>query len=100
MRSSRPYDDYSFIGFDFEVRAYDTEYYVQQRNSRGDDMLIEKRGRPEYLGPDKQMVETGRNNVYCGLYCPVADVMLYWDIAPNQIRPFQNGVDCFSNCTS
>lgn len=94
---SRPYDDYSFIEFDFEVKVYDAEYAVEQKASDGTDIIIEKKGRPKDLGPDKTMIESGRFNMYAGTYAPTADIMLKWEVLPNQIRPFQNGVDVFSN---
>ena len=92
---NRPYDDYSFIAFDFEARTYDPEFYVKQKDSDGDDILIQKKSRPDNLGPDKQLIESGKYNVYCGVYVPVADILMDWYVAPNQLRPFQNGVDCF-----
>lgn len=88
---NRPYDDYSVIVFDFEVKVYDQEYYV-----KGENFFDKKNGVPK-PGPDKEVINNGKFNVYQGVWVVSSDIMLKWDIAPNQIRPYQNGVDVFSN---
>lgn len=93
---NRPYDDYAFIAFDFEVRVFDPEYYVNQQSEDGYYMMVQKKGRPVNLGPDKSVQESGRYNRYAGMYAITSDVMMDWKVEANQIRPYQNGVDCFS----
>lgn len=94
----RPYDDYSILIFDFEVKSVDVEYSVKTENKFGNMLVVPKQGKPvapkgqEIVG---EVIETKRMNVYQGIWVCDTDIMLKWEISPNQIRPYQNGVDVF-----
>lgn len=94
----RPYDDYSVLVFDFEVKSVDVEYSVKTENRFGNMLVVPKQGKPvapagqEIMG---EVIETKRMNIYQGIWVCDTPIMLKWDISPNQIRPFQNGVDVF-----
>jgi hypothetical protein len=88
----RPYDDYQIIAFDFEVKVFDKEWYVS-----GDWGTHPKKGRPQQLPQGASLVQGGRLNWYHGLWVVNTDIMLEWGVNDNQIRPYQNGVDSFSN---
>ncbi len=88
----RPYDDYQFIAFDFEVKVYDKEWYVS-----GDWGTAPKNGRPQNLADGNVLKEGGRLNWYHGLWVVNSEIMLQWGVIPTQIKPFQNGVDSFSS---
>lgn len=94
----RPYDDYSVLVFDFEVKSVDVEYSVKTENRFGNMLVVPKQGRPvapagqEIMG---EVIETKRMNIYQGIWVCDTPIMLKWDISPNQIRPYQNGVDVF-----
>lgn len=94
----RPYDDYSVLVFDFEVKSVDVEYSVKTENRFGNMLVVPKQGKPvapagqEIMG---EVIETKRMNIYQGVWVCDTPIMLKWDISPNQIRPFQNGVDVF-----
>jgi hypothetical protein len=95
---TRPYDDYGFICFDFEVKVFDKEYYVRPKDMENADwMVTPKNGRPQGVKEDVVIEESGRDNWYGGLWVVNTDVMLDWRVLSNQIRPYQNGVDSFSN---
>ncbi len=89
---NRPYDDYSFMVFDCEVKVYDEEWYV-----KGDWGIDEKKGVPKNVGPDKEVISRGKFNIYGGIWAINTDVILKWGVEENQLRPYQNGVDVFSN---
>jgi len=94
----RPYDDYSVLVFDFEVKTVDVEYSVKTENKFGNMLVVPKQGRP--VAPQGQeiggeVIETKRYNIYHGIWVNDTDIMLTWEISPNQIRPYQNGVDVF-----
>ena len=94
----RPYDDYSVLIFDFEVKSVDVEYSVKTENRFGNMLVVPKQGKPvapkgqEIVG---EVIETKRMNIYQGIWVCDTDIMLKWEISPNQIRPYQNGVDVF-----
>ena len=95
---ARPYDDYSVLIFDFEVKTVDVEYSVKTENKFGNMLVVPKQGKP--VAPEGQeisgeVIETKRYNIYHGVYVNDTDIMLSWEITPNQIRPYQNGVDVF-----
>lgn len=94
----RPYDDYAVLVFDFEVKTVDVEYSVKTENKFGNVLVVPKQGKP--VAPNGQeisgeVIETKRLNVYQGIWVCDTPIMLKWDISPNQIRPYQNGVDVF-----
>ena len=94
----RPYDDYAVLVFDFEVKTVDIEYSVKTENRFGNMLVVPKQGKP--VAPAGQeiageVIETKRMNVYQGVWVCDTPIMLKWDVSPNQIRPYQNGVDVF-----
>lgn len=94
----RPYDDYAVLVFDFEVKSVDVEYSVKTENKFGNMLVVPKQGKP--VAPEGQqisgeVIETKRMNIYQGLWVCDTPIMLKWEISPNQIRPYQNGVDAF-----
>ena len=93
---NRPYDDYSVLVYDAEVKVFDKEYHVEFKREDGSVGIHQKKGRP---GPSKTTtpIETEKFNVYCGTWVVNSKIMLNWDVATNVIRPYQNGVDCFLN---
>lgn len=95
---ARPYDDYAVLVFDFEIKTVDVEYSVKTENRFGNMLVVPKSGKP--VAPEGQVIsgeviETKRYNIYHGVYVTDTDIMLKWEISPNQIRPYQNGVDVF-----
>lgn len=97
---TRPYDDYSIMVFDFEVKSVDKDYYVKTKNQYDKDIIVPKKSKPNPRGDQEmkgEVIENERYNIYCGIWAVDTDIMLQWDIAPNMIRPYQNGVDCFFN---
>jgi hypothetical protein len=90
---SRPYDEYKVPVFDFEVKVADKDYYVKTVNSFGNDIVVKKKGKPN--PQNGEVIEDSRFNIYCGTWVLDTDIMLNWSLAPNQIRAYQNGVDCF-----
>ncbi len=94
----RPYDDYAVLVFDFEVKTVDVEYSVKTENQYGNMLVVPKQGRP--VAPEGkeisgEVIETKRYNIYHGIWVNDTDIMLNWEISPNQIRPYQNGVDVY-----
>lgn len=94
----RPYDDYSVLVFDFEVKTTDVEYSVKTENRFGNMLVVPKSGKP--VAPEGgeisgEVIETKRMNIYHGIWVNDTDIMLKWEVSPNQIRPYQNGVDVF-----
>lgn len=94
----RPYDDYAVLVFDFEVKTVDVEYSVKTENRFGNMLVVPKQGKP--VAPAGQeisgeVIETKRMNIYQGIWVCDTPIMLKWDISPNQLRPYQNGVDVF-----
>lgn len=99
---TRPYDDYSFMILDYEVKSIDKDYYVKTENQYGNTVVVPKKGKPNPQGNQEmkgEAIENERFNIYCGIWAIDTDIMLDWDIAQNMIRPYQNGVDVFFNYT-
>ena len=92
----RPYDDYSLLVFDFEVKTTDVEYTVKTENKYGNILAIPKQGRP--VAPAGQelageVIESKVMNIYHGVWVCDTDTMLEWNLTSNTIRPYNNGVD-------
>jgi hypothetical protein len=92
----RPYDDYSILVFDFEVKTTDVEYTVKTENKYGNILAIPKQGKP--MAPAGQelsgeVIESKVMNIYHGVWVCDTDTMLEWNLNSNTIRPYNNGVD-------
>jgi hypothetical protein len=92
----RPYDDYSVLVFDFEVKTTDVEYTVKTENKFGNVLAIPKQGRP--VAPEGQelageVIESKMMNIYHGVWVCETETMLEWNLTSNTIRPYNNGVD-------
>ena len=96
----RPYDDYSVLVFDFEIKSTDVEFAVKTENQFGNLLVVQKQGKP-VAAPGGQIngevLESKRMNIYNGIWVVDTDIILKWDISENMIRPYQNGVDAFFN---
>lgn len=94
----RPYDDYSVLVFDFEVKTTDIEYAVKTVNKFGNTLVVPKQGRP--VAPEGQemageVLEEKVMNIYHGVWVCDTDIMLKWDLTSNTIRPYNNNVDAY-----
>ena len=92
----RPYDDYSLLVFDFEVKTTDVEYTVKTENKYGNVLAIPKQGKP--VAPAGQelageVIESKMMNIYHGVWVCDTDTMLEWNLSSDTIRPYNNGVD-------
>jgi hypothetical protein len=99
---TRPYDDYSFMVLDYEVKSIDKNHYVKTENQYGNTVVVQKKGKPNPLGNQEmkgEAIEDERFNIYCGIWAIDTEIMLDWDIQENMIRPYQNGVDVFFSYT-
>ena len=92
----RPYDDYSVLVFDFEVKTTDVEYTVKTENKYGNVLAVTKQGKPvipagqEFSG---EIIESKMMNIYHGVWVCDTDIMLEWNLSSDTIRPYNNGVD-------
>lgn len=92
----RPYDDYSVLVFDFEVKTTDVEYTVKTENKYGNILAIPKQGKPTAPAGQElsgEVIESKVMNIYHGVWVCETDIMLEWDLTSNTIRPYNNGVD-------
>ena len=99
---NRPYDDYSFLVLDAEIKVIDKNYYVKTENQYGNTVVVNKKGKPNPTGKQEMKGETIEDikfNIYCGVWVIDTEIMLDWDIKENVIRPYQNGVDVFFSYT-
>jgi len=94
---NRPYDDYSFMAFDFEVKVYDNEYFVIKPDEDGAMIIVSKKGVPSPTNPNAVVESLGKYNMYQGVWAVGTEILLQWGVANNQLRPFQNGVDVFGS---
>ena len=96
----RPYDDYSVLVFDFEIKSTDIEFSVKTENQFGNLLVVQKQGKPVAAAGGQingEILESKRMNIYNGVWIVDTDIILKWDISENIIRPYQNGVDAFFN---
>ena len=94
----RPYDDYSVLVFDAEIKTTDTEYNVKTENQFGNMLVVPKMGKP--VAPEGQelrgeVLEDKVMNIYHGTWVVNSDIMLAWDLTSNTIRPYNNDVDAY-----
>lgn len=94
----RPYDDYSVLVFDAEIKTTDVEYSVKTQNQFGNMLVVPKQGKP--VAPEGQelrgeVLEDKVMNIYHGVWVVNSDILLEWNLTSNTIRPYNNDVDAY-----
>lgn len=75
---NRPWDDFSVLVFDFEIQIEEADYYVNKKDSRGNDNVTAKKSKPNPTSDNAVVFEKKKNSWMRGVYCPKGDTMLYW----------------------
>lgn len=75
---NRPWDDFSILVFDFEIQIEEADYYVNKKDSRGNDNVTAKKSKPTPTSDNAVVFEKKKNSWMRGVYCPRGDKMLYW----------------------
>jgi len=87
---SRPYDDYSVLVFDFDVRNTDNCYHVVKQDSYGQPNVKQKKAKPENLGDKAKLIAQEKQNIYSGVWVVDTDIMLEWGLTKDRISPYQS----------
>lgn len=87
---TRPYDDYSVLVFDFEVRNTDKKYHVVKEDRFGNPNVKEKKNKPQINSERAELVEQPKQNIYHGIWVCDTDIMLEWGLSKYTIRPYQS----------
>jgi len=82
----RPYDEWNIDLMNFEIKTLDSDGYTVTKTKKNNSTIIRK-GKPEKLDDNQQYLEEKKWNIYEGVYCPVTQKMIKWDIKKNMIRP-------------
>ena len=82
----RPYDEWNIDLMQFEIKTLDSDGYTVTKTKKNGSTIIRK-GKPEKLDDNQQYLEEKKWNIYEGVYCPVTQKMIKWDIKKNMIRP-------------
>jgi hypothetical protein len=82
----RPYDEWNIDLMNFEIKTLDSDGYTVTKTKKNGSTIIRK-GKPEKLDENQQYLEEKKWNIYEGVYCPVTQKMIKWDIKKNMIRP-------------
>ena len=82
----RPYDEWNIDLMNFEIRTLDSDGYTVTKTKKNGSTII-KKGKPEKLDENQEYLEEKKWNIYHGVYCPVTQKMIHWEIKKNMIRP-------------
>lgn len=82
----RPYDEWNVNIMEFELKTVDSEAYTVVKTKKNKSTIV-KKGRPEKLGDNEEVIEDSRINIYRGVYARDTQTMLEWGIKKNMIRP-------------
>jgi hypothetical protein len=82
----RPYDERNVDVLEFEVKTVDAEAYTKVTTKKHGATLL-KKGRPERVKDNEEIIEDTRWNIYRGVYVRDTEVMLEWGLKKNMIRP-------------
>jgi hypothetical protein len=75
---NRPWDDFSCLIFDFEIQVEEADYYVNKKDSRGNDNITSKKSKPNPTSDNATVYEKSKNSWMRGVYIPRGDKMVYW----------------------
>jgi len=82
----RPYDEWNIDLMQFEIRTLDSKGYTVTKTKKNGSTII-KKGKPEKLDENQEYIEEKKWNIYEGVYCPITQQILKWNIKKNMIRP-------------
>jgi hypothetical protein len=82
----RPYDEWNIDLMKFEIKTLDSDGYTVTKTKKNGSTIIRK-GKPEKLDENQEYIEEKKWNIYEGVYCPVTQKMIKWEIKKNMIRP-------------
>lgn len=82
----RPYDEWNIDMMRFEILTLDENGYTVTKTKKNGSTIIRK-GKPEKLDDNQEYISEKRWNIYEGIYCPVTQQILKWNIKKNMIRP-------------
>ena len=82
----RPYDEWNVDVLDFELKTVDSDSYTVVTTKKNKSTLL-KKGKPERLGDNEEVVNDDKWNIYRGVWARTAQVLLEWGLKKNMIRP-------------
>jgi hypothetical protein len=84
----RPYDEWNVDILCFELKSFDSNGYLVTKTKNYNNTIIRKSpSKPEKIDDNQEYLEEKKWNIYEGVYCPTARMMLKWKIKTNMIRP-------------
>lgn len=88
--TDRPYDDYSILVFDCEVKLFDTDYYVSKTDNFGRENIQAKKNIPQPTSDRAKVLSTDKFTVYRGIWSVDCDKMVYWGYPDVVIKPYMD----------
>ena len=82
----RPYDEWNIDVLEFELKTVDSDPYTVVTTKKNKSTIV-KRGKPERLGENEEIVSDTKWNIYRGVFCRPTNTILEWGIKKNMIRP-------------
>jgi hypothetical protein len=82
----RPYDEWNIDVLEFELKTVDSDAYTVVTTKKNKSTIV-KKGRPEKLGENEEIVSDTKWNIYRGVFCRPTNTMLEWGLKKNMIRP-------------
>ena len=82
----RPYDEWNIDVLEFELKTVDSDPYTVVTTKKNKSTIV-KRGKPEKLGENEEVVADTKWNIYRGVFCRPTNTILEWGLKKNMIRP-------------
>ncbi len=82
----RPYDEWNIDILEFELKTVDSDPYTVVTTKKNKSTIV-KKGRPEKVGENEEVIADTHWNIYRGVFCRQLNLMLDWGIKKNMIRP-------------
>lgn len=82
----RPYDEWNVDVMEFELKTVDVEPYTIVTTKKNKSTIV-KKGKPNKLADNEEILEDSRINIYRGVYIRSMQRMVEWGLKKNMIRP-------------
>lgn len=86
----RPYDDFSVMVFDCEIKVFDSDYYVSKIDNYGKENIQVKKDIPKPTSERASVMTTDKFTVYRGIWAVDADKMIFWGYPDVVIKPYMD----------
>lgn len=94
-----PWDDFSVLVIDGEIKVSEPKYYVSKIDNFGKENITPKKSKPEVKSDKAEVVQTNNERWYRFVYAPDSESLVYWGPGDIVLTDYKNTKRSYSSYT-